>query len=87
MKIIPQNKMVLCTQASSSTRETTSGLIYTVEEVPLYKIEAIGPGVGLDAGFSVGDVVRVNSTGTLAKDMDEEHWLFSIDNIVGKVIL
>ena len=85
MKILPQNDMVLCTLAESSKKDVSfAGFKYTEEQLPLYKVEQIGPAVKMD--LKVGDIVVVNSTGTLAVIDNAEHYLFKEENIAGKAV-
>ena len=85
MKIKPQNDMVLCECTTSSQKQTNTGFIYKSNDIKLYKVLDVGPKVDADY-LAVGDIVVVNSTGTLAKVGDVEYYLFKEENIAGKVI-
>ena len=81
-KLIPQNDMVLCKLVSSDEKTTESGFVYKSNDIPLYCIEEVGPQV---KNFNVGDIVVVNSTGTMVEFNDNEYFLFKEENIMGKV--
>ena len=77
--------MVLCECTTSSQKQTNTGFIYKSNDIKLYKVLDVGPKV--DANYlAVGDIVVVNSTGTLVKVGEVEYYLFKEENIVGKVI-
>lgn len=74
--------MVLCKLVSSNEKTTESGFVYKLNDIPLYYIEDVGQSV---KNFGIGDVVVVNSTGTIVEFNDNEHFLFKEENIMGKV--
>ena len=82
-KIVPQNDIVLCTLASSTEKTTDSGFVYSSNELPMYKVESIGPNVKMH--LAENDIIIVNATGTKAKLGNVEYFLFSEENIMGKV--
>ena len=59
-----------------------SGFVYKSNDIPLYRIDRVGPQV---KNFNIGDIVVVNSTGTRVEISDVEHFLFKEENIMGKV--
>lgn len=86
MKIIPQSDCVLCTLETQTEKTTPSGFIYKSNDVPLYKVVSFGPKFKNSLNLASGDIIRTNSTGTLAKTEDFEYYLFSEENIIAKVI-
>lgn len=83
MKLKAQNDMVLCSLALSNEKTTSSGFVYKSNDIPLYKVEDIGPNVEMELG--VGDIVVVNAIGTLASIDGIDYKLFKEENIMGKV--
>ena len=83
MKLKAQNDMVLCSLVSSNEKTTSSGFVYKSNDIPLYKVEDIGSNVKME--LSVGDIVVVNATGTLASVNGIDYKLFKEENIMGKV--
>ena len=85
-QIIPQNNSVLCKCITEKTKTTESGFVYESNDIPLYEVISISKNVKNDIGLVEGDLVRVNSTGTLITLDEVDYILFKIENIVGKVI-
>lgn len=82
MKIIPQNDYVLCRYVSPKQEESSTELIYKVDNAPLYEVLD----VSMTSQFKIGDIVIAYTTGTRCKVDDKEYFLFKSDAIAGKVI-
>ena len=83
MKLKAQNDIIVCSLASSNEKTTSTGFVYKSNDIPLYKVEDVGPSVKME--LSVGDLVVVNATGTLASIDGIDYKLFKEENIMGKV--
>ena len=83
-KIVPQNNIVLCTlfQGEEETR-LDCGFVYKSNNLPLYRVESIGRNVKMK--LRPNDLIVVNSTGTKAILDNVEYFLFSEENIMGKI--
>lgn len=88
MKIVPQNNIVLCKCITNNKKTLPSGFVYETNDIDLYEVVAISNNIDdSHIALSIGDVIRVNSTGTLLVDDNKnEFYMFSIDNIIGKII-
>ena len=86
MKLVPQNKNVMCRCISSNEKTTESGFVYTSNDVPLYEVVSIAEKVKDDICLNVGDIIRTSSTGTKVEVDGVEYYMFSSENIAGKVI-
>ena len=86
MKLIPQNKNVVCKCISSNETTTKSGLVYKSNDVPLYEVVSIADKAKDDIDIKAGDIIRTNSTGTKVEVDNVEYVMFNSENIVGKVI-
>lgn len=85
MTIVPQNDCVLCKLATAKTKTTESGLVYESNDMKLYEIVSIGRNVhDSHLNLKPGDLIAVNSTGTLAKLDDVEYYIFKLENIAAK---
>ena len=85
--IVAQNDNVICIVESSSKKIHDSGFIYESDEIPTYRVVSIGPRVSSNSlDIKVGDVVTVNSTGTLIEDGSMKLYAFNIANVVSKLI-
>lgn len=85
-KLIPQNDCVLCTLETKMEKTTPSGFVYKSNDVPVYKVVSFGPLFKNEIGLNVGDMIRTNSSGTLAKAGDCEYYIFKEENIAAKII-
>lgn len=85
-KIIPQNGNVLCTCVACTHKTTSSGFIYKSDDAPLYKVVAVSyKATSNNIDLSEGDLIRVNSTGTLIEHNGINYYMFNLDNVVGKI--
>lgn len=83
MKLIPQNDIVLCEQVNQYEKTTGTGFVYKSNDLPLYRVESVGPNVKMH--LTVDDIIIANATGTKAVVDGVEHFLFKEENIMGKV--
>lgn len=87
MKLEPQNDYVLCKMLEKSKAQASSGIVYDIEQVPIYEVVSVQCTQDSldDFRLSVGDKVICNSTGTKAILEQSEYYLFNIENIIGKI--
>ena len=87
MKLIPQNKNIVCKCISSDEKTTESGFTYKSNDVKLYEVVSVS-NVLRDDLFDIkaGDKIVVNSTGTKVEVDGEEYYMFNVENIMGKLI-
>jgi len=86
-KLVPQNDNVVCTLSREAHSTPETGFIYEKPEIPLYKVESIGPAArGNALDLKPGDIVTANSTGTLAELNGAKYYIFKTENIVGKTL-
>ena len=88
MKLIPQNKNLVCKCMSSDEKTTESGFMYRSNDVKLYEVVSIANTLRSDELFNVkvGDLIVVNSTGTKIELNGEEYYMFNAENVMGKII-
>ena len=87
MKLIPQNKNIVCKCISSDEKTTESGFTYKSNDVKLYEVVSVSKSLENEAGFDIkiGDRILVNSTGTKVEVNGEEYYMFNVKNVMGKI--
>ena len=85
MTVIPQNNYVLCEQLVKDNEQVNEHIIYNKTQVPVYKIVDVSKSLD-DFRFTVGDKIICNSTGTKVVLDNSVHYLFNIENIIGKIV-
>lgn len=83
MIVKPQNDNVLCTLVSSNEKQTSTGFVYKSNDILVYRVEAIGPKVGMQ--LAIGDNIVANSTGTKVVVDNKDYYFFKEENIAGKI--
>ena len=87
MKLIPQNKNIVCKCISSDEKTTESGFTYKSNDVKFYEVVSISNVLRDDLlNIKAGDKIVVNSTGTKVEIDGEEYYMFNVENIMGKLI-
>ena len=88
MKLIPQNKNLVCKCISSNEKTTESGFTYKSNDIKLYEVVSVSNALRSDDLFSIraGDQIIVNSTGTKVELNGEEYYMFNAENVMGKII-
>ena len=84
MKIILHNNNILCKTIAQEEKKTESGFVYHVPSVNLYEVVSIP--VNYEGIVKIGDIVTVNSTGTLVEVDGVDYLLFKDENITAKII-
>jgi len=84
MKIILHNNNILCKLIAREEKKTESGFVYHVPEVNLY--EVVSTPVNYEGMVKTGDIVTVNSTGTLVEVNGVDYLLFKDENITAKIM-
>lgn len=88
MKLIPQNKNLMCKCISSDEKTTESGFTYKSNDIKLYEVVSLSKSLENEARFDIriGDRILVNSTGTKVEVDGEEYYMFNAENVIGKII-
>ena len=88
MKLIPQNKNLVCKCISSDEKTTESGFTYKSNDIKLYEVVLLSKPLENKIGFDIkiGDRILVNSTGTKVEVNGEEYYMFNSENVMGKII-
>lgn len=84
MKINLQNNNILCKLIAQKEKKMESGFTYHVPEVNLY--EVVSTPANYKGMFKTGDIVMVNSTGTLVEVDCIDYLVFKDENITAKTI-
>lgn len=85
MKLIPQNKNVICKRISPDEKTLESGFTYKSNDIPLYEVVSVSSKARDEIDVDVGDVVIASSTGTKVELDDVEYNVFSSESIAGKI--
>jgi co-chaperonin GroES (HSP10) len=83
MDFIPVDNYILCEKIVDSHVEEST-IIYTKEELPIYKIINISKKLK-NTLLSIGDCVIINATGTLVKYENKDYYLINEENVIGKI--
>lgn len=83
MDFIPVDNYILCEKIVDSHIEEST-IIYTKEELPIYKIINISKKLK-NTLLSIGDCVIINATGTLVKYENKDYYLINEENVIGKI--
>lgn len=88
MKLIPQNKNLMCKCISSDEKTTESGFTYKSNDMKIYEVISVSNSLANEDNFDIktGDKIIVNSTGTKVEVDGEEYYMFNVENIMGKII-
>lgn len=86
MKLIPQNKNVICKCISLDEKTTESGFTYKSNDIALYEVISFADAIKKDVDIEVGDIITTNSTGTKVEVDGVEYYIFNSENIIGKII-
>ena len=88
MKLIPQNKNLVCKCISSDEKTTESGFTYKSNDTKIYEVISVSNAIKSDelCNVRVGDLIVVNSTGTKVEVNGEEYYMFNAENVMGKII-
>ena len=85
MKLVPQNKNVVCKRISPDEKTLESGFTYKSDDIPLYEVVSVSSKARDEIEIDVGDVVIASSTGTAVELDGVKYNVFSSESIVGKI--